>query len=76
MVISDGYFLIEATIQPYQRPEIAESVYIMDGNAIIQSFTCVPEIFDLTESVFNVIPKTKRVDFVTDSYNKDSIKSF
>ena len=36
---------------------------------MLQSFKPIPDTFDeLAEHVFNRLPKTKRFDFVTDSY--------
>ena len=43
----------------------------------MQALTGIPETFeDVAENVFSVLPKTNRVDFVTDSYHPNSIKSF
>ena len=39
--------------------------------------TGIPETFeDAAEKIFGILPKTKRIDFVTDTYHPNSIKSF
>ena len=67
---------LESGIKPVtDRP--SDAVHIIDGNAMLQSFKPIPDTFDeLAEHVFNRLPKTKRVDFVTDTYKSCSIKSY
>lgn len=58
-----------------QRPNLPRSTYIMDGNALYQSQVSIPKTFaDLAESLFDQLPKSPRVDFVTDTYLPMSIK--
>ena len=58
---------LESGIKPVtDRP--SDAVHTIDGNSMLQSFKPIPDTFDeLTEHVFNRPPKTKRVDFVTDT---------
>lgn len=65
-----------ANIEPTEdRP--SDAVHIIDGNAILQSLTAVPDTFDeLAESFFNQLLKAKCVDFITDTYKQQSIKSY
>ena len=68
---------LEETIEPSDKPSLEDSVYVCDGNAILQALMQIPETFEaVAERVFEMLPKTKRVDFVTDSYYEHSIKSF
>ena len=68
---------LEGNIVPSEKPLREDSVYICDGNALLQALTGIPETFeDVTEKVLNVLPRTNRVDFVTDSYHPNSINSF
>ena len=46
----------------------SDAVHIIDGNVMLQSFKPIPNTFDeLAEHIFNKLPKSKLVDFVTDS---------
>lgn len=57
------------------RPQ--DSVHIIDGNAVLQSMMNIPETFgEISDHVFNQLPKSGDVHFVTDTYKKNSIKSF
>ena len=68
---------LEGTIVSSDQPAIQDSVYICDGNAILQAMTGIPETFeDVAEKIFGILPKTKHFDFVTDTYHPNSIKSF
>jgi hypothetical protein len=50
-------------------------VNIVDGNALLQSLTNLPDNFEnLAFKVFNSLPKSRIVHFVTDSYKAVSIK--
>ena len=41
---------------------------------MLQNLKPIPDTFeDVAESVFNLLPKSKRVDFVTDTYKPQSI---
>ena len=56
------------------RPESV--VHVIDGNAMLQAITQLPETFgDLAQRIFFLLPTTKRVDFVTDTYHELSIKN-
>ena len=64
---------LEGTIVQSDQPAIQGSVYICDGNAM----TGIPETFeDVAEKIFGILPKTKCIDFVTDTYHPNSFKSF
>ena len=67
---------LESHIEPtIDRP--SNAVHVIDGNAILQSLTAIPGTFEeLAESVFNQLPKSERVDFVTDTNKQLSIKSY
>ena len=68
---------LKGTIVPSDQPAIQGSVYICDGNAILHAVTGIPETFeDVAEKIFGILPKAKCIDFVTDTYNPNSIKSF
>ena len=68
---------LEGNIVRSEKPPREDSVYSCDGNAILQALTGIPETFeDVAEKVFNVLPRINHVDFVTDSYHPNSIKSF
>ena len=50
--------------------------YVVDGNALLLALTALPPTFEeLSDKMFSVMPKVKRVDFVTDTYKENSIKS-
>ena len=70
--------IMEAGIEPANQPPENEAVHVYDGNATLQSLPkSKPDTFEkLALMVFNLLPKTKRVDFVTDTYIPNSIKSF
>jgi len=56
-------------------PELKTSVYIVDGCALLQACVQLPETFaDLSEQIFNCLPTSKIVHFVTDTYRQHSIK--
>ena len=68
--------LLEASVEPSEMPPLNTAVYVVDGNALLQSMVSIPDNFEaLAENVFAKLPKTSRVDFVTDSYHRGSIKS-
>ena len=55
----------------------SDAVHVVDGNSMLQSLKPIPDSFEeLAEHIFNKLPKSKRVDFVTDTYRKQSIKSY
>ena len=57
------------------QPPEDNCVCILDGNALLHSFVRVPATFgDFAQAVFNCLPKSKYVHFVTDTYHEHSIK--
>ena len=55
----------------------SDAVHVLDGNSMLQSLKPIPDSCEeLAEHIFNKLPKSKRVDFVTDTYRKQSIKSY
>ena len=61
--------------QVTDRP--SDAVHVVDGNAMLQSLKPIPDSFEeLAEHVFNKLPKSKRMDFITDTYRQQSIKSY
>ena len=67
---------LESSNEPVtNRP--SDAVHVIDGNAMLQSLKPIPDTFEVVaESVFNQLPKSKRADFVTDTYKPQSIKSY
>lgn len=67
---------VETGTVVFEKPGLRDSVYdIYDGNALLQAMTGLPDTFEeLAEKVFSLLPKTERVDFVTDTYKDVSIK--
>ena len=58
-----------------QLPTLSD-VHIIDGNALLQSLTALPQTFgELALKVFDSLPRSQVVHFVTDSYSEVSIKS-
>ena len=52
--------------------------YVVDGNTLLHALTALPQTFgELSKKLFSVLPKVKRVrvDFVTDTYKDNPIKS-
>ena len=65
--LEEGHTLTEEPTAP---------IHVIDGNAVIQALTQVPETFgELAERIFLTLPKASRVDFVTDTYKENSIKN-
>jgi len=51
------------------------SVHIIDGNALLQGMTRLPDTFEgLAAFVFNTLPAAETVHFVTDTYLENSVK--
>ena len=68
---------LQGTIEASEKSVQEETVYIYDGNALLQAMTEIPDTFEeVAERVFTLLPKIQRVDFVTDSYYEHSIKAF
>lgn len=58
-----------------QRPTTGEISHVVGGNDVLQAMVSLPGTFgELTDSVFEQLPKAERVDFVSDSYQPLSIK--
>ena len=73
---TDKSALMHAIEKDFTAEKPKETNYIIDGNALLQSLTTLPQTFGLlARSVFSLLPREKRVDFVTDSYLEHSIKS-
>ena len=67
---------LEASVEPVTRPTDEPIAYVYDVNATLQSLVSIPESFEgPAEMVLNLLPNTSRVDFVTDTYKRASIKS-
>jgi len=63
--------------EPPSKPYVEKCVYVIDGNALIQSIVNPPETFaELASVIFSRAEKTAVVHFVTDCYKPQSIKSF
>jgi hypothetical protein len=57
-----------------EKPCAEKNISIIDGNAMFQ--VALPSTFgELTDSLFAQLPNVSRVDYVTDSYFQNSIKS-
>ncbi|GFS13310.1 hypothetical protein ElyMa_004881400 [Elysia marginata] len=55
---------------------IRNTVYIVYGNALMQSLSTIPNTFgEIAESAFSPLPHTACVHFVTGTYKEDSIKN-
>ena len=68
---------IESPIEVTPERPKDDVVYVFDGNALLQSLTNIPDTFEgVAETVFNQLQKVNRVDFVTDTYHPQSIKSY
>ena len=51
--------------------------YIIDGNALLHAQVLLPKTFgELAEKIIDQFPRVSRIDFITDSYQKSSIKNF
>lgn len=67
---------LEADITLSEKPNDRDVIYIYDGNALLQAITGLPDTFEeLAEKILDGFPKVERLDFVTDTYKEDSIKS-
>ena len=55
--------------QIQDEPQMKHSVHLVDGNALLQSLTDLPDTFgDLAKCVFSALPLSEIVHFVTDTY--------
>ena len=67
---------LEINVDHPEQPPYSNVIYIIDGNAMLQAMTGLPGTFDeLALKVFDGLPRCERVDFVTNTYKEDSIKS-
>ena len=68
---------LESSVEALLLRPKEDVVHIVDGNAVLQSLTLIPDNFeDLADAVLSLLPKFGWVDFVTDTYKPMSIKSF
>ena len=68
---------LESCIEPVTAPASEAVAQAIDGKASIYVLSPVPDNFQgVAETVFDRLPKSARVDFVTDTYKDISIKSF
>jgi len=68
---------LEAKVATGKCPPKDECIFVIDGNALLQSCVHLPETFeDLAAQIFGYLPKCQETHFVTDSYKPQSIKSF
>jgi len=66
---------LEETVADCENTAPVDRMYIIDGNAHIQSMTHLPATFEeLAHAVFCTLPKASVVHFVTDTYWDNSIK--
>jgi len=66
---------VEAITDNSHNVTLEKTVNIMDGNALMQSLTRLPETFaDLARLIFTCLPKSDTVHFVTDTYLENNIK--
>jgi hypothetical protein len=69
--------LLEADVATPVAPKAQESVYVMDGSAVLHALVDLPITFEqVAMMVFDMLPNVARVDFVTDGYVKNSVKEF
>jgi hypothetical protein len=67
---------LESEAHLSEKPAADKNSDIIDGNAIFQSQVALPSTFsELTDSLFAQLPNVPRVDYVTDSYFQNSIKT-
>lgn len=68
--------VLEESAGTTERPPLSTVSYVIDGNALYQAQMNLPNTFEeLAATIFDQLPKTQRLDFVTDSYWKLSVKS-
>jgi len=66
---------IEALVEQEVTVLPENSVHVIDGNALLQSIVRLPETFEgLASFIFNCLPATATVHFVTDTYLENSLK--
>ena len=67
----------EPCIEHVTAPASEAVAHVIDDNASLYVLSPVPDNFQgVAETVFDRLPKSARVDFVTDTYKDISIKSF
>ena len=70
-----GFHFLTKEIPDALQPDPADTLVILDGNALYHSMVEVPENFrGISNKLFSMLPKTSDVIFSTDSYIKGSIK--
>jgi len=66
---------VEAITDNSDNVTLGKTVNIMDGNALMQSLTRLPQTFeDLAMLIFTCLLKSNTVHFVTDTYLENNIK--
>ena len=56
------------------RPAVAQ--HVIDDNALLYEVSQVPDTCgELAENIFSHLPRSSKVDFVSDTYKADSIKN-
>ena len=67
----------EAGVELMTTPTNERVAYVIDGNASLYVLYPIPDNFQgVAEMVLDRLPKSSRVDFVTDTYKQNLIKSF
>ena len=60
----------------FEKPRSDLCTSVIDGNALLQSLIGFPgTIGELAQRIFCVLPKSSRVDFITDAYQVTSLKT-
>ena len=68
---------LEAGVELMTTPTNEPVAYVNDVNASLYVLSPIPDNFQgVAEMVLDRLPKSSRVDFVTDTYKQNSIKSF
>ena len=71
-----GLKIVADDMESGEQPPQAETLLIVDGNALFHSMTEIPDTLKgVCEKLFRMIPGTSDFIFSTDMYHKNSIKS-
>ncbi|GFS11014.1 hypothetical protein ElyMa_006661200 [Elysia marginata] len=61
----------------YTSAKEPHHIHVIDSNALYHGLADLPmTLGELAKKIFNSLPKVAKVDFLTDNYKDDSIKSF
>ena len=67
---------LEGLVPLSDNPDVDEGVHVIDGNALLQAMSHLPDTFEqFALQVFQCLPKARVIHFVTDCYKPNSIKS-